>query len=265
MASSTHKQLLSNLYGGGATSAPPPTPTSEPNNLLSTSDALSRLLHRLPPTLSLPTRSASPSSAAATCPPSLSLNDILSCVSRLGYAQLTDHSVPSELANSAESEALALFDLSRDQKESLFPQNWPLGYDGGDNEDDDALAESFRLDSACSTESNELALASLREFARELEKLGLKIVDELTKALGFENPLGDDPTRFRSVLWVSECLHGTTPELSGGFYPFIIGLQYQIRNQKYSMLSDSGWVSVLPHVDSMLVTVGDIAQVILLF
>nr|KYP73068.1 Gibberellin 2-beta-dioxygenase 2 [Cajanus cajan] len=262
MASSTHKQqLLPNLYGG-ATSAPPPTPAAQPNSLLSTSDAadaLSRLLHRLPPTLSLPTRCASPSSAAATCPPSLSLNDdVLSCVSQLGYAQLTDHSVPSGLANSAESEALALFDLSRDRKEALFPKNWPLGY--GD-EEDEGLAESFRLDSARWTESSELALASLRELALELEKLGLKIVDGLTKELGFENPLGHDPTRFRSLMWVSECVRGSKPDLSGGFYPFVVGLQFQIRNQKYSMLSDSGWVSVLPHVDSILVTVGDIAQV----
>ncbi|KAL2317120.1 hypothetical protein Fmac_030996 [Flemingia macrophylla] len=254
MASSAHKQQhLPNLYGG-ATSAPPPTPSAEPKSLLSTSDAadaLSHLLHRLPPTLSLPARCA-----AATCPPSLSLDDVLSGVSRLGYAQLTDHSIPSELANSAESEAVALFDLPRERKEALFPRNWPLGYV---DEEDEGLAESFRFDSASWTESSsELKLDSLGEFARELEKLGLKIVD----GLGFGKPLGDDPTtRFRSVMWVSECLRGSKPDLSGGFYPFIVGLQYQIRNQKYSMLSDSGWVSVLPHVDSILVTVGDIAQV----
>ncbi|KAK7320592.1 hypothetical protein VNO77_30213 [Canavalia gladiata] len=270
MASSTHKQpqLLPNLYGG-ATSAPPPTPATNPNNILSSSnaaDALSILFHRLPPKLSLPSRRSPSSSASATCPPSLSLssqnpNDILSCVSQAGYAQLTDHSVPSELANSAESEALTLFDLSRDQKESFFPKNWPLGYGDDDEEEEDGLAESFRFDSSCSTESNELALTSLREFTLALEKLGLKIIDELTKALGLENPLGDDPTRFCSVMWVTDCLPGNKPEFSGGFYPFIIGLQYQIRSQKHSLLSDSGWVSVLPHVDSILVTVGDIAQV----
>uniref|UniRef100_A0A0R0L1M0 Non-haem dioxygenase N-terminal domain-containing protein n=1 Tax=Glycine max TaxID=3847 RepID=A0A0R0L1M0_SOYBN len=251
----------SDLFGG-ATSAPPPTPAAHHDNIMSSSDAadaLSRLLQRLPPTLSLPTRLPSPSSAAATCPPCLSLNDVLSCVSKLGYAQLTDHSVPSELANSAESEALALFDLSQDQKQSLFPKNWPLGYGNDEDEDEDGVADSFRFDSACSTESSELALFSLRKFARELEKLGLMIVDELTKDLGCENPLGDDPTRVCSVMWVSESLPGNK---SGGFYPFVIGLQYQIRNQKYSLLSDSGWVSVLPHVDSILVTFGDIAQII---
>lgn len=270
MASSTQEQqhqLLQNHFNG-ATSAPPPTPSSTPNNLFSTSDAadaLSLLLNRLPPTLSLPTRR---SSSSATCPPSLSIssltpNELLSSVSQLGFVQLTDHSVPSELVNSAESEALALFNLSRDQKESWFPKNWPFGYEASDDDDEDErVTESFRFDSLCSTESsNELVLDSLREFARALEKLGLNIIDVLMKALGIENPVENDPTRFISVMWVLECLSGNKPGLSGGFYPFIVGLQYQIKAQKHSLLSDSGWVSVLPHVDSILVTVGDIAQV----
>lgn len=269
MASSTHDQhqLLSNLHGG-ATSAPPPTPSTNTNNLLSTSnaaDALSRLLHRLPPNLSLPTRR---SSLSATSPPSLSFpsltpNQLLSSISKLGYVQLTGHSVSSELANSAESESLELFNLSRHQKESLFPQNWPFGYDGGDDEDE-TLAESFRFDPSCSTESNssELTLSSLRVFARALEKVGLSVIDWLMKGLGIENPVGNDPDRFCSIMWVSECLTGNKPGSTGGFYPFIVGLQYQIRCEKQSLLSDSGgWVSVLPHVDSILVTIGDIAQV----
>ncbi|KAK7276406.1 hypothetical protein RIF29_17545 [Crotalaria pallida] len=272
-SSSTHNQHhhhFPNLYGG-ATSAPPPTPsTNDNNNLFSTSaaaDTLSRLLNRLPPNLSLPTtrRRTSPT---ATCPPSFSLSlssneEILSSVSQLGYAQLTDHSIPSELANSAESEALALFELSRTQKESLFSKNnWPFGYDAGaDDEDGDenGLGESFRFDSSCWTESNELELSSLRELARELEKLGLKVIESLTDAMGLENPIGNDPNRFCSVMWVSEW-EGESG-MSGGVYPFAIGLQYQLRSQKYSLNSDSGWVSVLAHVDSILVTVGDIAQV----
>ncbi|CAL5190163.1 unnamed protein product [Lathyrus oleraceus] len=269
MAFSTHEQqhqLLSNLHGG-ATSAPPPTPSNNTSNLLSSSDAadaLSRLLHRLPPNLSLPNR-RSPSSS--TSPPSLSFssltpNELLSSVSKSGFVQLTDHSVSSKLANSAESESLKLFDLSRDQKESFFPQNWPLGYEGGDNDDDDGITESFRLALSCSTVSDELKLDSLNEFARALEKVGLNIIDVLTKGLGVVNPVEEDPTRFSSIMWISECLAGNKPGSRSGFYPFIIGLQYQIRCQKHSLLSDSsGWISVLPHVDSILVTVGDIAQV----
>ncbi|MED6160717.1 hypothetical protein PIB30_054003 [Stylosanthes scabra] len=289
MASSAHNHHhpFPNLHGG-ATTAPPPTPSANPTSLLSTSDAadaLSRLLHRLPPNLSLPTNrrfattsssSAAAAAAAATCPPSISLSgnstDILSSFSQLGFVQLTDHAVPSELANSAESESLALFNLPRDKKESSFPKNWPLGYERDDEDEDKdengddvglGVGESLRLDSSCSTESlTELTLCSLREFSLSLEKLGLKIVDKLMKGLGLENPIGDDPTRFCSIAWISEDRPVNKPEYSGGFYPYVVALQYQIRrDKKYSLLSDSGWVNVVPHVDSILVTLGDIAQV----
>ena len=162
----------------------------------------------------------------------------------------------------AESESLKLFNLSHDEKESFFPQNWPFGYEGDDENDEEKLAESFRFESSCSTESNQIKLESLSEFALILEKLGLNIIDMLMKGLGVENPVGDDSNRFCSIMWVSESLPGNKPGSTGGFYPFIVGLQYQIRCQKYSLLSDSGgWVSVLPHVDSIFVTVGDLAQV----
>lgn len=261
------QQQLPNMYG--ATVAPPPTPSTQPaTNLLSTSDAadaLSRLLHRLPsPTLSLPTRRSPPT----TCPPVVSLSDdqnpsttILDAL-QLGFFQLTSHTIPSQLASSAESDSLALFDLSRDKKESYFPKNWPLGYEGGDDEDGDGLGESFRLDSACSTESStELSLDSLREFTRALEKLGLRIIELLSRAVGFENPVGEDPSRVCSLMWISEGVPGNKPALSGGFYPYIVGLHYQIRSQKYSLLADSDWVSVSPQVDSVTVTLGDIAHV----
>lgn len=133
-----------------------------------------------------------------------------------------------------------------------------------DNEEEDdinhELGESFCLDESCSSESTELSLASLTEFARALEEVGLKIVDLISNSVGFENPLEKDQKgRSCSLMWVSECLPGN--KLSGGSYPYIVGLQYQIRSQKQSVLADSGWVSVLPQVDSVMVTLGDIAQV----
>nr|POE46091.1 putative 1-aminocyclopropane-1-carboxylate oxidase [Quercus suber] len=257
----------------GATAAPPPTPSAQPNIPVSTSDAadaLSILLHRLPsPTLTLPTRRSPP----ATCPLTLSLNnnsttapatlldDLLSASSQLGFFQLTDHSLPSQLARSAESDSLALFDLPRDKKESSFPKNWPFGYEADDEDDDEERGESFRLDSSCSTESAELSsLDSLREFTIAMEKLGVRIVELLCSAVGFENPIKEDPTRFCSLMWITEGVPGNKPALSGGFYPYIVGLQYQIRCQKYSLLADSGWVSVSPQVDSVMVTLGDIAH-----
>ncbi|KAL5732835.1 hypothetical protein ACOSQ2_032527 [Xanthoceras sorbifolium] len=278
MASSAHKQeqQLPNMYG--ATAAPPPTPSTLPTNHQSTSpaaDALSLLLHRLPPTLSLPTR-RSPASSAISLPPPpppplISLSDpnpidrLLSSASQLGFFQLTDHNIPSQLAQSAEFESLSLFELEKDKKESYFPKNWPLGHEADEEEEEDNVnGESFCLDSTCSTESTELNLTSLREFTGAMERIGLKMVEMLASAVGFENPLGDDPTRFCSLMWVSQGLHGMDgdkPVVPGGFYPYIVGLQYQIRQCKYSLLTDSCRVSVSPQVDSILVTVGDIAQV----
>ncbi|KAH7537571.1 hypothetical protein FEM48_Zijuj03G0107100 [Ziziphus jujuba var. spinosa] len=280
MASSAQNQhhQFPNVYGG-ATSAPPPTPSAQPGNLLSTSDAadtLSRFLNRLTPTLSLPSRRSQSQTISTTSPPIISFSDrtasgvldeLCSSSSQLGFFQLTNHCVPSELANSAESEALSIFNLPRDQKESCFPKNWPLGYDGENDEDDDeegdGLGESFCLDASCSSESAELSfsLDHLCEFTRAMEKLGLEIIECLSSSVGFENPLGKDPTRFRSFMWISEGLPGNKLVIPGEYYPYVVGLQYQIRSQKYSLLADSGWVSVLPQLDSVLVTIGDIAQV----
>lgn len=259
---------------GGATSAPPPTPSAaQPNNLFPKSDAaaadvLSRLLNRLPPALSLPTRRVA--SPPATCPPAISLSDqtdstlvdLLSSSSQLGFFQLTDHSVPSQLASSAESEALSVLNLPREQKESSFPKNWPLGYEGDEDEEGDGLGESLCLDTAEHAESTELSLGRNRELTGALESIGLRVVELLSGSVGFENPLGNDKERFCSYMWISEDLPGKKAmNNSGGFYPYIVGLQYQIRSRKYSLLADSGWVTVLPRVDSVMVTIGDIAQV----
>ncbi|KAK1581053.1 hypothetical protein Q3G72_002628 [Acer saccharum] len=280
IASSAYKQQqqLPNMYG--TTAAPPPTPsalsTNSQSTTAATADALSQLLHRLPPTLSLPTR-RSPASSATTSPPPplISLSDpnpndrLLSSASQLGFFQLTDHDISSQLAQSAELESLSLFALEKDKKESYFPKNWPLGHeadeeDGDGDRDRDVNGESFCLDSSCSTESTELNLNSLREFTRAMEKVGMKMVEMLASAVGFENPIGEDPTWICSLMWVAEGLHdmdGDKPVLSGGFYPYAVALQYQIRQQKHSLSTNSCRVTVSPQVDSILVTLGDVAQV----
>lgn len=215
MASSAQKQQqqLPNIYRGGATAAPPPTPSTISSTHLTTSsaaaDALSRLLHRLPPTLSLPVRSTRSISATSLLP-LISLTDqkpndnLLSPSSLPGYFQLTDHNISSQLAQSAKSEALTLFELERDQKESCFPKNWPLGYEADEDDDVEESGESFCLDSACSTESTELGLTSLCELTRAIEKVGLKVIQMLASSAQFENPLADDdPTRFCSLMWIT--------------------------------------------------------------
>lgn len=276
MASSTHEHHLPTPYG--TTTAPPPTPSTQPNNLLSTSeaaDSLSRLLHRIPTTLSLsfPGRRQSLPSTT-TSPPFISLSDpkpilhsnLLSAAKQHGFFQITNHSISSQLASSAESESLSIFNLPHDEKQRYFPKNWPLGFGNEDDDDDDNVnGKLLCLDSSCSVESNstDFGLTSLREFTCQMEKLGLQVIEELACAVGFENPVGEDRTRFCSLMWISESEGGLSnkPLSSSPLYPFVIGLSFQIRCRKYSMLADSGWVSVSPQVDSVLVTLGDIAQV----
>lgn len=93
----------------------------------------------------------------------------------------------------------------------------------------------------------------MREFTRQLEKLGLEVLEKLASAVGFEKPGHDE---LHSLMWISE---GTNKP--GRVYPYALCLQYQIRSQNRSLLSDSGWVSVSTPADSVLVTLGDIAQV----
>ncbi|XP_022887149.1 gibberellin 2-beta-dioxygenase 4 [Olea europaea var. sylvestris] len=264
----------------GATTAPPPTPSTQSNlTSESTEDAISRLLHRLPCnlSLSLPTRGrSSPLSSTTTSvitPPVISLSDpsptlhpsLLSASQEQGFFQLIHHLIPSHLPPIAETTSISLFDLPHHQKRLLFPNNWPLGFNSPDDDDDDDNddtttngSESFCLDLSCSNEStteSNLDLASLRELTSQMEKLGLKVMEELASAAGFENPARDDPSRVRSLMWIS---NGPN---SSRIYPYVIGLHYQIRCQQYSLLSDSGWIHVSPQVDSVLVTLGDIAQV----
>ncbi|ESQ48922.1 hypothetical protein EUTSA_v10020993mg [Eutrema salsugineum] len=267
MASSSshlnHHQLP-NIHDG-ATAAPPPTPSfTHPNTTAKSetaADALFHLFHRLPPNLSLPTRRSSVVASLPTVSfPAGSCDDLISAATEFGYFNLasnddSDTIIPSGLAEAAESDSLALLELSEEEKESSFPKNWPLGYET------ESETPSFCLDADCSTESSELKLSSLREFTRSLEKVGLKTVEMLARALGLENPFGNDSTRFSTLMWLNQGVPDDKPAITNGFYPFVVCLQYQIREQKYWLLSESGWVSVSPRVNSVLVTLGDIAQV----
>ncbi|MFS7961146.1 putative isopenicillin N synthase [Helianthus anomalus] len=280
MASSTqdhhHQHFPTSI---ATTSAPPPTPSTTTNTSTSTSsatDLLSRLLHRLPPSLSTTTGTTPlllrrrSSLSTTTSPPTIPFTDLTSTlsstlptISELGYFQLTNHPIPSELARSAESDSATIFNLSSHQKHQHFPTTWPLGFDD-DDDDDDETQHSLLLDLACSTESSsELGLSSLREFTREMEKVGLAVVDALTCAVGLRNPGLDDPDSVSTLMWISESCSDFGGKMcgSGRFYPYVVGLHYQIRSRSCSLLTDSGLVSVLPEMDSILITLGDIAQV----
>ncbi|KAL1535534.1 hypothetical protein AAHA92_28299 [Salvia divinorum] len=244
MASSSHHHPLPPSFT--ATSAPPPTPSFSSDLPSSTSsDLLSNLLHRLPPSLSLPTtRRSSPLST--TTPPAIPLSDLtpslLPASTEFGFFHLTDHRIPSDLPLSAESAALSLLALPRDQKQLLFPSNWPLGHEIDDDGDESLCLDSSLSDHDC-----------FRDFASELERLGLKVLEELASAVGFDNPTRNE---LCSLLWISD---GATKP--GRIYPYAVGLHYQISIRKQTLLTDSGRATVSGLADSVLVTLGDIAQV----
>ncbi|XP_076911774.1 uncharacterized protein LOC143569853 [Bidens hawaiensis] len=257
------------------TAAPPPTPST---TLPTTSDSaatdlLSRLLHRLPPSLSNSTTTPlllrrRSSLSTTTTPLIISFTDVkssilsnLPVISELGFFQLTNHLIPPELAHSADSDSVSIFNLSTHQKQQYFPRHWPLGFDVEDEDEGDA--DSVFLDSVCSTESTELTLSSLREFTKEMEKVGLAVVDALTCAVGVRCPGLDYPGAVNSLMWISDVNSGLGEKMvgSGRFYPYVVGLHYQTRKQCCNLLTDTGLVPVLCEVGSILVTIGDIAQV----
>ncbi|KAI4383958.1 hypothetical protein MLD38_009736 [Melastoma candidum] len=286
MASSSHKQQqrLPNMYG--PPSAPPPTPSahlpSTPSNPSSAevTDFLSCLIHRLPPTLSFPPR-CQPSTTADL--PSISfphgdtsnpsfLEDVLSTCTTSSFFQLTGHPVSKQVALSAESEMVSAFDLSHEKKRTYFPWNWPFGY-VNDVEDEESYdtGEFFLLDesslSYAESESTELELSSLRDLSRSLEKVGWEVIGWLFDAMRVESPVEKGRTEVCSLAWVSKdstggagCSNMTGTSYSGLYYPFVVGLRYQVRSRKYSLMTDSGPVVVAPQVDSILVTIGDVAQ-----
>ncbi|KAG6599990.1 Gibberellin 2-beta-dioxygenase 2 [Cucurbita argyrosperma subsp. argyrosperma] len=267
MASSVDHNKLPNICGG-ATAAPPPTPSSQTNHLSTSAaaEALSRLLHRLPPKLSLPTRRSS----SVISPPTISFSDspddefssrLLSAVSEFGFFQITDHKISSHLVLSAESESAALFDIQAEKKEALFPKDW--GFIGDEDEESDGAGESFCFDPRlCLPYSDEICLQALQELVPAMEYLGLKIVEHLFRAIGLENPIGEDRSRFRSLIWISKGSRSAEPAVTCGFYPYIVGLHYQSKNQRCSVLGDSGWVATAATAaDSVMVSIGDIAQV----
>ncbi|KAH9612540.1 hypothetical protein KSS87_020972 [Heliosperma pusillum] len=224
------------LHYAGPTSAPPPTPSNHSTSSTATAaaaDTLTRLLHRLPPTLSFPTR-LSPRAITTTrpLPSSLTTSSI-----QLGYFQLSpqDHHISPQLATSAELEATSIFNSPTLQIHTL---DWPLGFD----DDDDDYTTSFCLDG-----ETELAeLTSLTELTRELEKVGLNVINKLACIMGFDNPFGEKGLGVgpSSLMWVSLL----EAQKTGRVYPYVVGLQYQIRARKWRLASDVGSADVEPEV-----------------
>ena len=125
----------------------------------------------------------------------------------------------------------------------------------------------------CYTELD--AFPAVSEYAKSLERVGLEVVELILSTAGFGNPFRKGTIKPKCLMWVSSS--ATAPfdaadisvikEGGGGgkmekgkCYPYVVSLQYEAKAS--SVMGESGeWIAVDPSVDSVLVMLGDIAQV----
>ncbi|XP_078180425.1 2-oxoglutarate (2OG) and Fe(II)-dependent oxygenase superfamily protein [Carex rostrata] len=224
-------------------SPPPPTPC---NNSLSTGDTdafLSHLLTRLslpPPTLTpvLPLRSK----RKPITPPVVSLREpnrepFLLAATELGLFHVCDHDIPSHLHETY---------LQNYRSNRVVSDTTDLGYRGSN---DEGHIDMFETDSD-------------DEFAREMERVGLKVLELLFEEKGLD--LG---TETRCLMCVSinkmemSLMEKVSKEHLGSC---VVQLTYEGRGKKVpsEVVDDSGkWVPVEAREGAVLVTIGEVAQV----
>ena len=122
------------------------------------------------------------------------------------------------------------------------------------------------------------AFPAVNEYAKNLERVGLEVVELIFSTAGFKNPFQKGTIKPRCLMWVSsasaaatfdsadisvikeEEVEGEGEMEKGKCYPYVVSLQYEAKAS--SVMGESGeWISVDPRVDSVLVMLGDIAQV----
>ncbi|KAK1283163.1 Gibberellin 3-beta-dioxygenase 1 [Acorus calamus] len=276
----THRTFKPNMADTAATSStttmpspppPPPTPSNHHefhslSSVAADSTALSRALlrhHHLTPTLSLPSRRLHRPPPPTTPPPpppiSLSEHKTRPLPPNPGFFHITHHGIQAHLAKSAKTEAETLLR----NRHPLLSRSC-LGFDDNGNEDEYDNQEEpcmvFDIDN-----QERFSPGPLREYAEALERLSIQVMDTVSRSGGFDNPC-KGAVRPRCLMWVSSSHPGNDGDEVENirrhlFYPYIVGLQYELECSRYWLLSDSGWVSTAAQPNSVLVTVGDISQV----
>lgn len=233
----------------------------------------------MPPALSLP--SPPRRSLIELYPPVVPFDqapesDLLSAASDFGFFHLAGHGVDGDLAASALDESESLFcshSISVNNMASIGFHNEDFDDGDGDSIDRGKRDRVLVLDASGNGEGDVLSsLPALREFGECLQKVGFAVVEMLSSMEGgfCGNPLQKENYKPRCLLWVSS--HGKDTNTAGfdrrmaknKCYPYVVGLQYEMRRWRkpYGAIADSGeLISITPVPDSILVTLGDIAQV----
>lgn len=127
------------------------------------------------------------------------------------------------------------------------------------------------------TSSGELdRFPATSEYAKSLERVGLEVVELILSTAGFDNPFQKGTIKPKCLMWVSSSSSFDSTNVSvikeeeeeeeGGemqqakCYPYVVSLQYEM-TACWIMGEPGSWIAVDPCVGSVLVTLGDIAQV----
>jgi hypothetical protein len=263
---------------------PPPTPSNHhqlpSGNAGGTDAALSAFLHRMLLSSPVPALRSPPtarSQAAPSLPPIVSLHApdtrALREAAGTGYFHLVGHGVRSELASSAMAE-FAQIDASTRHKSNLRA----LEFLEEEEEDADGGADDPTLVFDASGVEADALPAAAAEYARRMRDVGMRVVALLSGCsdVGFrEDPFAEGRRNSRCLVWASKVSAGETaaPPAAGKAkaYPYVVGLhcQWEAPAGKDAapatwVMNDAGeWTAVGARDGALLVTIGDIAQVLL--
>lgn len=220
---------------------------------------------------SLPPRFAKKTSSSPR-PPLISLikprhDLLLSAASDIGFFHLTDHGIASDLFNRAIQESASLF-----QSEHASNIHSALGFSHDDEDEENNGDDGGLVFDTCSTELD--AFPDVKEYAKKLGRVGLEVVEMILSTAGLENPFQSGNLKPKCLMWVSSvaaALDAVNDSVikeeeeeaemeKRKMYPYVVSLQYEMKAS--SVMADSGeWIAVDPCADSILVMLGDIAQV----
>jgi hypothetical protein len=272
--------------GSALPGPPPPTPSNHhaaPSSAGAggTTDAsLSAFLHRLllsspAPQLRYPL--AARSQASPSLPPLVSLESpdqraLRDAAADVGYFHLAGHGLPSELPSSAVAE-LSQLDTSTHLESNLRT----LGFseeEGEEEQDVDGGADDPAVVfDACEGDMD--ALPAAAEYARRMRDVGMRVVALLSGChdTGFrEEPFAEGRRKPRCLLWASRVSTADTAPPAVGkakAYPYVVALHCQWEASGLEdappswVMNDGGeWTAVGARDGAILVTIGDIAQVL---
>lgn len=275
--------------GGSALPGPPPptpsnhhaAPSSAAAGATGTDASLSAFLHRLllsPPAPQLRSPLAARSQASPSLPPLVSLESpdqrALRDAADVGYFHLAGHGLPPELPSSALAE-LSQVDASTRLESNLRT----LGFseeeeeEGGVQDVDGGADDPAVVFDACEGDMD--ALPAAAEYARRMRDVGMRVVALLSGCpdTGFrEEPFAEGRRKARCLVWASRVSTADTAPPAVGkakAYPYVVGLhcQWEAPGQEDAptswVMNDGGeWTAVGARDGAILVTIGDIAQVL---